>query len=228
MTDAHDPVLFVSGAGLWPWIWDGVRSRLGVDSTVAPRPAGHARASLKEYAEAAAEAAPAGPFTLVAHSAGGVIGAEVTRLLSSRVTTFLGISAVVPDQGGSFVSSMPAPNRWVLAAAMRVAGTRPPASAIRRGLTGGLPDDVADRIVNEFSPESARLYRDRMGEHTWAGRRGFLFTTVDKELPAAVQRRSAERLGATWAEELATGHLPMLEDPPATAAAIRRFLAAGG
>lgn len=225
MTDSHHPILFLGGAGLSPWIWDEVRDQLTADSRVAPRPSGHSDASLLAYAEAAVEAAPPGRFAIVAHSSGGVIGAEIARLAPSRVTAFLAISAVIPPAGGSFVSAMPIPNRWVLAAATRLVGTRPPAKAIRRGLGDGLPDEVTQRIVTEFTPESAGLYLDRTGHHVWAGRRGFLLTTQDKELPPGLQRRFARQLGADWFEEIATGHLPMLQDPKATADAIDRFLA---
>lgn len=225
MTDPRHPILFLSGAGLAPWIWDEVRDQLTADSGVAQRPPGHSDASLLAYAEAALEAAPPGDFAVVAHSSGGVVGAEVARLAPSRVTAFLAISAVIPAAGGSFVSAMPAPNRWVLATATRLAGTRPPAKAIRRGLGDGLGDEVTERIVTEFEPESVGLYLDRTGDHVWAGRRGFLLTTQDKELSPGLQRRFARQLGADWVEEVATGHLPMLQDPKATADAIDRFLA---
>lgn len=228
MTTSPLPVLFLSGAGLAPWIWDGVRAQLAAGSVVAPRPIGHASASLLAYAEAAVTAAPPGEFAIVAHSVGGVVGAEVARLVPARVTAFLAISAVVPAAGGSFVSSIPVPNRWLLAAAVRLGGTRPPAKAIRRGLGAGLEGDLADRIVTEFTPESPHLYLDRASDHQWPGHRGFLVTTQDKELPPALQRRFAHRLGGDFIEEIATRHLPMLEEPAATAAAIERFLAVRG
>ncbi|WP_353953807.1 alpha/beta hydrolase [Knoellia sp. S7-12] len=225
MTDAH-PILFLSGAGLSPWIWDEVRAEVGSDTAVAPRPPQHSNARLADYVESAVGAAPAGRFALVAHSSGGVIGAEIARLLPERVTAFLGISAVIPAAGGSFVSAMPAPKRWVLAAAMRLAGTRPPANAIRQGLGTGLSDDIVERVVREFTPESVGLYKDEVGEHRWSGRRGFVLTTEDKELPLASQRHFAQRLGAQWSQEMATGHLPMLQNSTATAAAIHGFLTA--
>lgn len=151
------------------------------------------------------------------------MGAEIARLVPERVTGFLGISAVIPAAGGSFLSSMPVPNRWILRAVMRLAGTRPPAKAIRRTLGTGLSDDVAERVVTEFIPESLGLYRDRTGPHTWSCHRGYLLTTQDKELSPGLQRVIAERFGAEWSDEIATGHLPMVQDPGATAAAIDAF-----
>jgi pimeloyl-ACP methyl ester carboxylesterase len=191
-----------------------------------PRSAGHSDAPLAAYVEAAVEAAPPGRFAIVAHSSGGVVGTEVARLVPERVAAFLGISAVIPAAGGSFVSAMPAPNRWILATAMRLAGTRPPAKAIRRGLGTGLPDDVVERVVAEFTPESVGLYTDRCGDHVWSVRRGFLLTTQDKQIPPGLQRRFAQRLGEHWSDAITTGHLPMLQDPVATTAVVDEFLSA--
>jgi pimeloyl-ACP methyl ester carboxylesterase len=49
-------------------------------------------------------------------------------------------------------------------------------------------------------------------------------TAADRELPPRLQRRFAARLDAPWRRELATGHLPMLENPGALAATILSFL----
>ncbi|MGV9804076.1 alpha/beta fold hydrolase [Micromonospora chersina] len=225
MSTSRDPIMFLSGAGLPAWIWDDVRRDLGEgqQTCVASRPQG-GRPRLRDYAQVVIDSAPPGGFVIVAHSAGGVIGAEVARLAPERVTAFLAISAVIPQPGRSFMSAMPVPNRWVLNAAMRVAGTRPPDSAIRRGLARGLDAEVADRIIADFNPESAALYRDRTAHRSWSGWRGYLRTTDDHELPVALQQRCAQRLGAAWQNDLDTGHLPMLEDHQAVAAAITCFL----
>ncbi|MFG3301811.1 alpha/beta fold hydrolase [Micromonospora chersina] len=227
MSTSCDPIMFLSGAGLPAWIWDDVRRDLGEGqhTCVASRPQGD-RPRLRDYAQVVIDSAPPGGFVIVAHSAGGVIGAEVARLAPERVSAFLAISAVIPQPGQSFMSAMPVPNRWVLNAAMRVAGTRPPDSAIRRGLAHGLDKEVADRIIADFTPESPALYRDRTAHRSWSGWRGYLRTTDDHELPMALQQRCAQRLGAAWQDDLDTGHLPMLENHRAVAAAITRFLGA--
>ena len=226
MTDPHLPILILSGAGLPPWIWDEVRKRIIADSVVAPRPAGHADAPLSAYVDAAIEAAPAGRFAVVAHSSGGVVGSEVARLLADRVESFIAISAVIPVGHASFVTAMPAPRRWVRAAGIRLGGTRPPTSALRLGLSGGLSDEMATRIVDEFVPESKGLYLDSTGDRAWPGHRGYLVTTQDRQIPPALQRRFAQRLDGAWSEEVLTGHLPMLQDPHATATKIDDFLSA--
>lgn len=226
----HHAILFISGAGLPAWIWDDVKQHLGgfPQAGVAARPARIGGAGLRDYAAAAVGSAPAGRFAVVAHSSGGVIGAEIARLVPERVSAFLAVTAMIPKPGGSFLSAMPAPNRWVLAAVMQVAGTRPPTGAIRRSLAHGLDEQTTDRIVAEFTPESAGLYRDRTAGHAGGGRCGYVFTRRDRALPMAEQRRSAERLGPEWTDHLDTGHLPMIENPRALAGSIAAYLAGPG
>ncbi|ALJ20472.1 alpha/beta fold hydrolase [Microbacterium sp. No. 7] len=226
MGTSRHAILFLSGAGLPAWIWDGVRERLdgAHETSVAARPAGGS-AGLREYAAAAIDSVRAERFAIVAHSAGGVVGAEVSRLAPARVVGLLAVSAVVPKPGGSFLTALPAPNRWVLGAAMRMAGTRPPESAIRRTLAHGLDERTVDRLVAGFAPESPGFHRDRIGGRPSYGRRGYVLTTRDRELSPSWQRRFAARLGASCRHELPTGHLPMLEVPDALAEVVSSFLA---
>lgn len=224
------PLLFLNGAGLRTWIWDPVIDRLGDShqSAVAQRPgsgnAVPADASLADYADAALNSAPAERFLVVAHSAGGMVAAALTRMAPQRVAGVLAVSAVVPKAGGSFVSCMPAPQRWVLPLVMRVAGTAPPESAIRKGLASALPAEQASRIVSDFVPESHGLYRDRIPDVTFPQPRGYVTTTQDKEIPEGRQRTFGARLGGRQ-YPLDTGHLSMLEDPDGLTDIIREFAA---
>ena len=225
-TSRHS-ILFLSGAGLPPWIWDDVRYRLGdsYETQVAPRPHGDAT-RLRDYVEAAIGSVDADRVAIVAHSAGGVAGAEVARVAAERLTGFLAVTAVVPQPGGSFISAMPIPNRWILGAAMRVAGTRPPESAIRKTLAHGIDGPTTDQLIADFTPEPQRYYRDRIGGQTWDGWNGYVLTSNDREVSPALQRRFSTNLGARWHGELATGHLPMVENPEALAETITQFLEA--
>lgn len=217
-------ILFLSGAGLPPWIWDAVRHRLGgaFSTSVAPRPDGASR--LHDYAEAALGCVTTERVTVVAHSAGGIVGAYVLGLAPERVTGFLAVSAITPKPGGSFVTAMPVPNRWILSAIMRIAGTRPSESAIRGTLAQGVDEPTVERLVADFTPEPQGYYRDRIGPSSWDGPRGYITTTTDRELPPALQRRYTGQLGATWRRDLATGHLPMLTDPDGLAGVIAEFV----
>ena len=220
------PVLFISGAGLPTWIWDDVRSALrdDVDTAVAIRPQG-AHASLADYADAAAAAVPWSTFAVAAHSSGGAVASELISRHPRRVTGILGISAIVPPVGRSIIGTMPFPSRFVLSAVLRLVGTKPPARVIRTGLASGLPEATAERIVTDFDPEPVRLYRDPTSPRDLPETRGYLATTEDNEVTPAIQRASADALQATWVDELATGHLPMLQDPVHVSQAVRRLLA---
>jgi pimeloyl-ACP methyl ester carboxylesterase len=212
------PVLFIGGAGLPAWIWDDVRAGLDAPSAVAQRPSTQ-DASLDTYARSALETAPSDRFVVVAHSAGGVVATRLLGIAADRVQGLVALAAVLPRPGHSFVRSMPLPNRLVLSAIMRIAGTRPPESSVRSSLAGGLPKETQDRLVADLVPESQRYFRDPAVP--WVAPEDSLYvpTQRDKELPDELQHRFGERLTAI-STPLQTGHLPMLEDPPAVAAAI--------
>ncbi len=192
-------------------------------SSVAHYPK-RADASLADYAAAALSGAP-DEFVVVAHSVGGVVGAQLLSDVPDRVKGFIGIAAAIPIPGRSFFASLPFPASMVLSAITRMAGTRPPDKAIRGTLAAGLRETTANRIVTEFAPESQALYRHRVGPRRVPPSRGYLETTNDKEMSHTLQQRFANNLDARWRATLPTGHLPMLEDASATAAAIENFLA---
>ena len=89
---------------------------------------------------------------------------------------------------------MPFPNRVVLGLVMRVLGTRPPEKALR-AQAAGLPEPVVEALVSDFVPESQRYYRDPAPETVAPAHRGYVCTTRDDELPEALQRSFARRLG---------------------------------
>lgn len=219
------PLLFLGGAGLPPWIWDEVRAGLGSDRTSAAveYPKG-TTAPLSDYTTKALDAAPAGEFIVVAHSVGGVVGAQLLSEAPERVTGFLGIAASFPTPGRSFFGSLPFPSRMLLSVVTRLAGTRPPDKAIRATLTAGLEEPQVRRILQEFDPESQALYRTPVSSRRVPALRGYIETTNDRELSHTLQQRFARTLDAQRTATLPTGHLPMLEDPPATLAAIKKFL----
>lgn len=212
-------LLLVSGAGLPRWIWDEVVD--GLPATVASRPTS-AAASLADHAREALASAPPGPLTVVAHSAGGVVAAALTELAPERISAVLAVSAVIPRPGRSFVGSMPFPNRLVLSTAMRLAGTRPPAGAIRKVLASGVDEATAARLVEEFAPESQRYYRDRVNP-VWPARRGYVTTTGDRELPASLQQQYVADLEPAYERRIGSGPVPMLEQSEELRAAIADF-----
>lgn len=222
MAESRVGVVFLSGAGLPPWMWDDVRARITDRPTyVGPRPQG-GEASLAEHATAALSQAKTERFVVVAHSAGGMVAAQIAGLQPERVAGLLGVSCVVPAPGASFVGSMPFPNRVVLGLMMRMLGTRPPEKALR-AQAAGLPEHLVDSIVRDFAPESQRYYRDPAPDAAAPAHRGYVCTTRDDELPEKLQRSFALRLGVAQPDELPTGHLPMLEDPGSIADRVESF-----
>ncbi|MBO0855937.1 MAG: alpha/beta hydrolase [Nocardia sp.] len=217
------PILFLSGAGLGPWIWDEVRAGLPVESVVAAYPK-QRDATLRDCAAAVLEQMPTGQCVVVAHSIGGVVASELAALAPDRLAGVLGIAASFPAAGTSFLADMPVPQRLLLGAAMRIVGTQPPDKAIRSGLCGGLGEEVGSRIVTEFDPESPHLYRDPVAAPTFPARRGYLLTTEDRLVSADRQRGHADSLGAEFRPELPTGHLPMLQDPAAVSDIVSEFI----
>ena len=218
-------LMFISGAGLPAWVWDRTRERLGLGSTVAPRPT-TAAGDVTDHAHAALAAAPSGPLAVVAHSAGGVVASEVLRLAPHRVQAYLAVSAVVPAAGRSFVSSLPFPGRLVLPLVLRLAGTRPPEKALRESLAAGVDPALTQRLIEDFVPESRAYFTSRVGPTSAVGACGYLVTIDDRELPRSVQEGYARRLGCGVTGELPGGHLPMLHSPDALADRIAAFLAA--
>nr|WP_176884124.1 alpha/beta hydrolase [Nocardioides sp. YR527] len=209
------PLLFLSGAGLPAWIWDEVRSGITVPSAVAPRPA-TGSGTVTDYARAALDAAPEGPFGVVAHSAGGVVATELARLAAGRVAAVLGVAAVIPASGASFASSLPFPNKIVLPLILRVAGTRPPESVIRKGLAAGLDEETVQRLIADLEPEPVTYFTTRTTGHEAMRAvplKKYVVTTDDAELTASWQRGYADQLGAHSVIEIASAHLPMVTNP---------------
>lgn len=216
------PLLLLSGAGLPAWIWDEVRADLiGIETRVVEYP--REFASLAEYAEAAVATAEGwDSFGVVAHSLGGVIGSELVAQVPERVTGFLGVAAIVPKAGTSFVRALPFPQRHVVSIAMHVMGTKPPAKSIRDDLCAGIRRDQADRIATEFAPESEDVYRDRVSPRTFPAASGYVVTEEERAFPVRLQKKYAAELGAEL-HRMKTGHLPMLQQSNALAGIITEF-----
>ena len=204
-------------------MWDEVRARIPDRPTyVGPRPPG-ADVSLADHANAALDEVETERFVIVAHSAGGMVATKLLELQPDRVAGLLGLTCVVPTPGASFIGSMPFPNRVILGLVMRVLGTRPPKKALR-AQAAGLPEPVVEALVSDFVPESQRYYRDSVQGTVAPAHRGYVCTTSEDERSQQLQRSFASRLGIERPEELATGHLPMLEDPDSVVGRIESFV----
>lgn len=212
MIDSDTVFHFVSGAGLPAWIWDDVRARIARPSDVA------APGELRP---------PTTRTILVAHSAGAGRALRLAATHPQRVAGIIAVSGVVPRPGTTFLGALPYPQRLIVDVAMRLAGTKPPASAIRATLAEGLPSTLVDRIVADIAAEPDTTFRMPVPAPPTGIPSLYLATARDREFPPARQRVFAQNLGAP-VDVLPTGHLPMLEQPAALAEALttaaRRFL----
>lgn len=221
------PLLLLSGAGLPTWIWDEVRADVFAQTRVVNYPRGSA--SLKEYAEIAAETAEGwDSYGVVAHSLGGVIGSELVAQDADRIAGFLGVAAIIPEAGQSFVDTFPRTQRRTLSVAINSMGTRPPDKSIRRDLCAKVRPDQTKRIVAEFAAESKNVYLEPVSARTFPAASGYVVTTKVRAFPARRQQRYSDQLAGGVHRVIKAGHLPMLEQPGSLAGILREFFEPAG
>jgi pimeloyl-ACP methyl ester carboxylesterase len=227
-------LVFVPGAGLGGWIWEAMEPRLEFTHLFAEFPGredadkGTEDLRLEDYARHLrnqVDAFRTDRLAIVAHSLGGLVALKLAAGLSSRLVGFVGVGAAVPRDGGSFVSSLPFAKRAMTTVLMRLAGTRPPESAIRRGLCSDLPASRTDEVVRRFVPESRAVYVERADAPVPDVPRMYVRLTADKEFGLPLQGVMAGNLGAAEVREIDSGHLPMLSNPDELAALLNEFAA---
>lgn len=223
-------IIFISGAGLGSWIWSDVGTILPYPSLVIDFEklkqssknitlSDYVREAMKQIKTLQTER-----FIIVAHSAGGVIGTEVASQLEGRLEGFVAISAALPKKGSSFLSTLPFPQNIITRAILKLAGTKPPESALKAGLCTDLDATRATKIVASFSPESIHLYTDPTTTRVPEVRSAYLLTTKDVEFPSKLQHTMARQLHSPTIVQLSTGHLPMLTQPDTVSAAITALI----
>jgi len=225
-------LVFVHGAGLGGWIWEGMAPRLDFPYRFADFPGreGADRPTkglgLDDYVQhlrSQVDELNSERLAIVAHSLGGVLALKLAQRLSTRLGGFVGVGAAIPRNGGSFVSSLPLARRALMTLLMRVAGTKPPESAIRQGLCSDLETRAADEVVRRFVPESRAVYFERAQAPVPDVPRMYVYLTEDKEFGLPLQRAMASNLGAEEVREIASGHMPMLSKPDELAHAVNEF-----
>jgi pimeloyl-ACP methyl ester carboxylesterase len=225
-------LVFVPGAGLGGWIWEPIAARLDAPYRFADYPGregngngtkglrlddyvGHVRAQVDEL--------PADRIAIVAHSLGGVVALKLAEGLPDRLAGFVGVGAAIPHDGGSFISSLPVGKRALMTVLIRVAGTKPPESVIRRGLCSDLGTAEADEVVRRFVPESRAVYFERCQASLPRVPRMYVCLTEDQEFGVPLQRTMASNLGTDDVREIPSGHMPMLSRPDELAGLINEF-----
>lgn len=225
-------IVFIHGAGLGGWIWNEVSENLSSPYVCANYDSlerTSSQATLVNYANAVhqqLEELNVNGVVVVAHSVGGVVGLELCSKLGDKLAGFIGVSAAIPKPGNNFVSSLPFPQKIIMPLILKLAGTKPPESAIRSGLGNGLPSSKVDEIVRSFQKESEHLYTDRISKTASISVPTlYIRTTSDNEFPLAVQDSFIKHLSNVSVFNIASGHMPMLSEPEVVSAKINSFLA---
>lgn len=225
-------VVFISGAGLASWIWDDVTSGLAAPHiTIDFHTLRHDKpeATLVEYvADAMAQInqLQTAQVVVVAHSLGGAIGVEVVKALKTRAAGFVAVCASVPLPGQSYASTLPFPQKLIIPVILKLAGTKPPESAIRAGLGDGLNEELVTKIVETSEKESVRVYTDKTTKDVVPPvPMAYVKTSHDKEFPEAMQNAMIKNLSTPEVITVAGGHMPMLSNAAEVRTIIERIAA---
>ena len=148
--------------------------------------------------------------TLVGTSSGGMVlcrGAELARRRVGRLVFVDALALRHGEQIGDFVNR-PAGESTELA-------TGPTADDARARLFADLPDDLRRWALDRYTmhPVAAMtepVELDSFWDQTWSAQ--VIYCRQSANPPQSHQRRTADSLGASWAE-LDTGHYPMLSAP---------------
>lgn len=226
-------VVFIHGAGLKGEVWKETASYIEAPSLLIDLPMRsgkdeeRCKLTFRDYcAEVTRQIDnwPVSRFVIVAHSIGGVIALRLADELKGRVAGLIAVSASIPHSGDSFLSSLPRLKRMIYGALLRLAGTKPPGSAIRAGLCNDLSSDQSDSVVNGFVPEAKRLYFDRTEAPIPAIPKYYIKLMKDQEFTPEFQDRMAANLSADRVIELQAGHLPMLSNPTGLGTLLQELL----
>ncbi len=229
-------LVLIHGAGLGSWIWEETGPLLEspwlpLDFPDRQRQAVPSDTSLETYSRhllRRIQSWDQAKLILVAHSIGGVLALKLAGKLAGRVVGIVAVGAAIPVKGRSFLGCLPFSRRMLMRALMRVAGTKPPTSTIRKGLGSDLDLIQADRVVKRYVAESPRLYTDRCEAPVPDVESFYVRLGLDKAFPPGLQERMAANLRAKKIVTFASGHLPMISRPGEFAALINGLAAGMG
>ncbi|HSW78320.1 MAG TPA: alpha/beta hydrolase [Candidatus Chromulinivoraceae bacterium] len=221
-------IVYLSGAGLNPNIWDNVRAKAEVPSVALTYNRDKATTLNDAVQDALTQTQKlnATRYAIVAHSLGGVVGVELSRKLGGKMAGFVAVSATIPAPGESFASTLPFPQSVIMPIVLKIAGTKPPAAAIRKGLCNDLNDEQTAGIVGAFTPEPIDLYVGKTSASPLPPSKYLYVRTIDdKQTLPSQQARMAKQLPAVQVVDIASGHLAMISHPDELAAIINDFVA---
>lgn len=225
--------VFVNGAGLEGVIWSKVVEEFNHPCLLVEYPMrkstfdSRSGLSLEDYVahiKRQVDAWGTRRFVIVAHSLGGVLAQRLAAELPDRLAGIVAVGAIIPKNGGSFVSIFPLPQKLIMSVILRTLGTKPPESALRKGLCSDLSPDQTTEIVQGFTPEAVRVYTDRINVAVPDVPKLYVKLTNDKELSPSLQDQMISNFSPQSVQNLDTGHLPMISNPEGLRSILEKFL----
>ncbi|MEX2639904.1 MAG: alpha/beta hydrolase [Balneolales bacterium] len=226
-------IVFIHGAGLGSFIWNELKPLLNYPALFVDFPNRNdpdkvnSGLSLTDYSDSVinqTEAWGKKNIILVCHSIGGIAALKVAEHFGSRITGFIAISAVIPDRNQAFVSCLPFPKKIIMSLLIRMAGTKPPRSAIVQGLCNDLSSEQTQRVIRSFTPEAKSLYLEKCSCGIPNANTLYIKLSKDKEFPVSLQDKMVKNLKAQTVNTLESGHLPMMSVPQQLSAIINDFI----
>jgi pimeloyl-ACP methyl ester carboxylesterase len=210
-------VVFLHGAGVGPWVWERVQSRLSAPSIaleVPGRVAGVTPERCVELLAAEIDALDAGELILVAHSMSGVLVPGLAAWLGSRLMHVVYVSAVIPEDNQSFLAAIGFPMGLLMRVLFLVnpAGLRPSDSMIRSGLCNDLDEKDTAEVIARYAPEFPGLYVSPVAGPA-AIPSTYVRLTRDGSVSPTAQAKMVARLERPSVVEFDAGHLVMLSKP---------------
>jgi pimeloyl-ACP methyl ester carboxylesterase len=225
-------LVLLHGAGLGAWVWKNVEPLLKMPSVAVDFPdrdrykPDHSL-DLDSYCRTILDTISKWPrekVILVAHSISGVVACRLAAELGERLVAFAGISAVVPENGGSFLSAFPFARRAMTWITMSLGGTRPPNSQIVKAYCNDLTREECDLVLTRYVPESLLLYTQPT-EYLLPANipKCYVMLTKDRSLDESNQQRMIKHLDADRVASIDAGHLAMISEPRKVADALNTF-----
>jgi len=220
-------IIYLSGAGLMPAIWNDVRAKVttpGVALTY-DRSATTTLESATQDILTQIQRLDADQYVIVAHSLSGVVGVELAHALGDKLGGLIAVSATIPAPGKAFVSALPFPQSIMMQLLLRIVGTKPPASVIRKSLCSDLSERQAADIIDAFTPEPRSLYTDKTSTDKLPDSKYLYVRTInDREVSAQLQTSMAKRLPSAKIIDIPSGHMAMISHPDELATIISKFV----
>ncbi len=226
-------IILIHGAGLGKFIWQEIAPNLNYSSLMIEFPNRNTKNNknsklrFEDYvAKAISDAKNFGKekVIIVTHSIGGLIGLRIAESLNDKIIGFVGIGSAIPENGKSFISCLPFPQKLIIPILMKIAGTMPPKSAIENGLCNDLNPAQTKTVVQNFTAESKYLYTDNSKSRIPKTNKLYVALKNDKEFPMTVQKRMAKNLNCQNITILESGHLPMIGTPEKISEILNEFI----